>query len=557
MDGSRAQKMSGRITTGMALGSLWILGTIAACKPNPPDYPHGEDPSAMPSGVDASSGMNVAPGSSGQMAAVKSPAISPASLSSREILPDWTSPRAALVFTGDVHGYLEPCGCAEKQSGGFARRGGLIQILKENRKWPVTALDVGGSLNESRITYPQTRIKFDTMLRGLNQLGYQGQALGKEELLLGAQELYTEFTQVSSEENFHVPFLSANTTIFGSKDLGTPVNTRIVTAGNLKVGIAAIAGNSVRQELDHAGVTRDANELQVEDPRKILPTVIEQLKSEKPDLFVLLSAATMEESEALAREFPVFQIVVTSGSVEDPRSEPVYIGESLLVQVGKKGKNAAVVGVYPENKLKYAVLELDQERFPELPAMHDLMKDYQERLKAAWPELTAQKLSDPDGRQFVGAQSCKKCHTYAYGVWSQSKHAHALESLKKGRPGQEATWINRTWDPECLACHTTGWDAQKAIRYQSGFIDETQTPLLAGQQCENCHGAGSEHVSLETEWKRGTPVSPEMKQARSAMQLTLTRARAEVCLRCHDGDNSPHFDFDKYWPKVNHTGRKD
>lgn len=536
---ARWQIASRKFTIGLALGSIWLVTGIAACKPPAPaTSSDGTGPAAVQQGASQSSSA----GSPARPAA---------------ILADWSSPRAALVFTGDVHGYLEPCGCAEKQSGGFARRGGLLKILSDEKKWPTTAFDVGGSLNEARITYPQTRIKFSTMLKGLNELGYQGLALGREELLLGAQDLYTEFTQAFSEAGFHVPFLSANTTIFGSKELGTPLDTCIIEVGGMKIGVTAIVGSSTRQELENAGVTRDANELLVQDPREALPATLKKLKAEQPELLVLLSAASMDESEALAKEFPDFNIVVTSGSVEDPRSEPVYIGNSLLVQVGKKGKNAAVVGVYPGNQFKYAVLELDQERFQELPSMHQLMQDYQDRLKAAWPELTTQKISDPEGGPFVGALACKECHTYAYGVWSATKHAHALDSLKKGRPGQEATWISRVWDPECLACHTTGWDPQKALRYQSGFIDETQSPLLSGQQCENCHGAGSTHVSLEKEWKRGSPISPEMKQARDSMRLTLTRAKSEVCLRCHDGDNSPHFDFEKYWPKVNHTGRKD
>jgi len=537
MDGGEGMKAP-RPLMGYWICGLWLLGSIAACKPQPAEKNANEKKAATGTALSGT-----ASGREGNTP----PAV----------LADWKDPLGVLVFTGDVHGYLEPCGCAEKQSGGFARRGGLIKLLKEEKKWPVAALDVGGSLNEARITYPQTRIKFDTMLKGLNELGYQGLALGKEELLLGAQDLYTEFTHVSAEEGFHVPFLSANTTIFGSKDLGTPLGTRIIELGGLKIGVTAIAGETTRKELESAGVTRDPGELLVEDPRAVLPATIQKLKSENPDLLVLLSAATMEESTALAREFPDFQIVVTSGSVEDPRSDAIYIGQTLLVQVGKKGKNAAVVGISPEHQFQYAVLELDQERFEELPAMHQLMRDYQERLKAAWPELSAQKISDPDDRQFLGAASCKECHTYAYGVWSQSKHAHAFESLQKGRPGQEAHWIDRTWDPECLACHTTGWDAQKALRYQSGFVDFEQTPLLAGQQCENCHGGGSKHVSLEKGWKRGSPVSTEMKQARDGMRLTLTRAKSDVCLRCHDGDNSPHFDFEKYWPKVNHTGRKD
>jgi hypothetical protein len=27
------------------------------------------------------------------------------------------------------------------------------------------------------------------------------------------------------------------------------------------------------------------------------------------------------------------------------------------------------------------------------------------------------------------------------------------------------------------------------------------------------------------------------------------------CMRCHDLDNSPDFDFQQYWPKVKHGGK--
>lgn len=525
--------VSQRFVTAVVLAGIWSAVALTGCRPTPPQENSGTPGSSAPE---------------------KSKAASEAP---KPVLTDWETPRAAIVFTGDIHGYMEPCGCSENQSGGFARRGGLLKVLREDKKWPTTALDVGGSLNEARITYPQTKIKFGVMLKGLDEMGYQGQALGKEELMLGAQDLYTQYTQDSSDADFQVPFLGANTTIFGTKELGTPSETKVFQVGDLKVGVTAVVGKSNRDELELAGVTRDPNELLIEDAKAVLPGALEKLKAESPDLLVLLSAGTMEESKALAQAYPDFNIVVTSGSVEDPSSEAVYIGKTLLVQVGKKGKNAAVVGVYPDNQFKYSVLALTKDQFPEDPAMHELMADYQNRLRDHWSELTAQSIADPDGRKFMGSESCKECHTYAYGVWSESKHAHAFDSLVKGRPGSEYSWVDRTWDPECLTCHTTGWDPQKALRYQSGFVDLEKTPHLSGQQCENCHGPGSDHVALEKEWKRGTPVSSEMKDARDSMRLTLTRAKAEVCIRCHDGDNSPNFDFDKYWPKVNHTGRKD
>lgn len=510
------------------LAGLWMLACLGACNPQ-----------TKTDGPPADGGKATSAGEK------------------KALLPDWGAPQTAFVFTGDIHGYLEPCGCTEGQSGGFAMRGDLLRQLREEKKWPVAALDIGGSLNDARINYPQTKIKFASILKGLNTLGYKGIALGKEELLFGAEGLFTQFTNLSAESGFDVPFLSSNVTIFGSKDLGTPTPYRIMESGGLKIGVVSVTGESTKKSIENSGVLRDANELSIDDPRTVLPQVIDTLKAEKVDLLMLLSASNIEESQALAKEFPDFNIVVTAGSAEDPRLEPVYIGKTLLVQVGRKGKNAAVVGLYPDKSFKSTIVSLSVDQFTDLPAMIDLMRDYQADLKAAWPELSAHAIPNPQSGSFVGVDACKTCHTHAYNVWKNSKHAHAFDSLEKGRPGKEADWVSRIFDPECLACHVTGWDPQRALRYESGFIDMEKTPKLAGQQCENCHGPGAAHVAAETAWTRGTPVTPEMISGRESIRLTLTKAKNETCVRCHDGDNSPHFDFDKYWPKVNHSGRKD
>jgi hypothetical protein len=77
-----------------------------------------------------------------------------------------------------------------------------------------------------------------------------------------------------------------------------------------------------------------------------------------------------------------------------------------------------------------------------------------------------------------------------------------------------------------------------------------------GQQCENCHGPGSDHTDLESRYKmdRKSVEFEQLVQSRREMQLTELNAKP-VCIRCHDFENSPQFDFEKYWPKVKHVGR--
>ncbi len=377
--------------------------------------------------------------------------------------------------------------------------------------------------------------------------------------MLGPDALYIEHQAISTEEGFDVPFLGANVTFYGTKELGTPINSRIVQIGETKVGVIGIVGNTTLKKIEQTGLTADESLLKIDDPAEAIRNELATLKSEHPDLLVLLSHSEIDESEALAKEFPEFQIVVTANSAEDPRKKPEFVGETMIVHVGKKGKNVVAVGLFAKNELKHELVELDMDRFAIHPAMVELMQEYQDVLKEQYDTLVNDDLAigHPTGHTFAGAESCKECHSYAHSIWSKTKHAHALESLTKGRPGQEATWVDRIWDPECLACHTTGWEPQEVLQYKSGFVSPEKTTHLAGNQCENCHGPAAEHVALEKTWKETGNLTPETIESRKSLQLLKAEAEQKVCSRCHDHENSPKFDFEKYWKEVNHSGRKD
>ena len=147
--------------------------------------------------------------------------------------------------------------------------------------------------------------------------------------------------------------------------------------------------------------------------------------------------------------------------------------------------------------------------------------------------------------KFVGSAACQGCHPKAYDVWSKSKHSQAYEGLEKyGRPIAEMKRpdgtlrkIGRQFDPDCASCHVTGFG------YHGGWVDVARTPNLKGNQCENCHGPASLHVA-----------SPTLPQYWEPLRLKITDPKTEMkCRKCHDADNDPHFDLEKYWPKIKHS----
>ncbi|MCE9526065.1 MAG: cytochrome c family protein, partial [Planctomycetales bacterium] len=81
-------------------------------------------------------------------------------------------------------------------------------------------------------------------------------------------------------------------------------------------------------------------------------------------------------------------------------------------------------------------------------------------------------------------------------------------------------------DAECQRCHTTGFGLP------GGFLSARRTPELGSVGCESCHGPSHAHA-----------LNPH--------ERTPFPAR-EQCIRCHDHENSPTFDFSTYWPRIKH-----
>src|SRR5690606_26393535 len=109
-------------------------------------------------------------------------------------------------------------------------------------------------------------------------------------------------------------------------------------------------------------------------------------------------------------KFPEFNIVLTAGGVEDPHGDPDFVGKTLLVDVGHKGKYVGVVGYYPDQAdqpLRFELVDLDNKRFKNSPAMDEHMRYYQETLLGESYDQVVDELNigpHPSGSTFVGAQ---------------------------------------------------------------------------------------------------------------------------------------------------------
>ena len=492
--------------------------------------------------------------SSGKSQIVQTSSTSQSNLSQEPYLKGWKKPAVAFLLTGEQHGYLEPCGCSETQSGGMARRADLVRILTEEKGWDMVGLDVGGLLKRSR---RQDQIKFEKLFEAFQQLQYAAVGVGLEELKLGADFILTRMPGDPDEMAKATSLVSANVVLFDQPELGWPLQYRIVEKAGVKIAVTSVFGTSLRAKVAPIGVNTN---ITIVDPETALPPVIQALEATQPDLMVLLCHGNEAESMQLAKAYPQFRIVLATGGFEEPDGKPIPVGNSWVLHVGSKGKRVGVLGFYPDNTaqpFRFELIQLDKDRFKNHPDMRTLMKHYQQQLEDEGISTSDELLlRHPSGHAFVGAEKCGDCHTKSYEHWKTTGHALAFQTIVEGpwhedRADEKIDWIKRQFDPECLSCHVTGWHPQEMLRYESGYVSEKTSPHLLGQQCENCHGPGSEHVKLE----EGNASAEELAAGRQFVRRTLAEAKKTMCIECHDPDNSPKFTperFEEYWDQVKH-----
>lgn len=455
-----------------------------------------------------------------------------------KFMKDWSAkpPAAILLISGEQNGYPDPCGCTDGQLGGLGRRFHLCETIQA-KGWPLARIDLGNLTrfrsDTSRGGLKQDKIKFDVILEALGMMNYDAVALGAEDLRLGVMD--TLATLLNSQPPKYPVFLAANVKPQAGLE-STLSSIKIAKAGPVTIGITSVIDPAELEQLQDA----DLSALKLTPPDDVLPAILEELKKQS-QVRVLMVQGPFEEAKRLAEKFPGFDLVVGTSEFEDPdeHAETVNDGKTLLVRnIGKKGKYAGLVGIFPGETplLQFRRQPLDQLHYHQAEPMRKLIDfDYQDRLqRERIVEGFDRKATTPAGAKFLGAEACQKCHPKTFEKWTTTKHAKAFVALENPkRP--------RTYDAECISCHTTGFGSK------TGWVSADVTPLLKGNQCENCHGPGSLHSA-----------DPDKKDYRDAMHMSKEMAdTTSFCTKCHDSDNDHDFKFESRYAQIFHKGLDD
>jgi hypothetical protein len=454
------------------------------------------------------------------------------------IFEKWPKPKAAILFSGAQDGYIEPCGCAglENQKGGLSRRHQLIKKLKADG-WPLAEFDAGGVVKRYG---PQQALKFAASIEALKTIGYDAIGFGGDDLRLPIDELLSAVATVDEKPS---PFVATNIVFSNFED--NLARHKIVKVADLRIGVLAVVGEEEQRKVNNP-------EIHFTPAGEAIAKALPNLQQENCDKLILLAHTTSKEAEELAKRFEDFDYIVNTAGAEEPPAQPKRVGrKTQLIEVGHKGMYCVVIGLYDEPRAheRYQRVPLDA-RFGESAEMQQIMVSYQDQLKdLGLTGLGVVPLSGlpkhPKNQQFIGSAACGECHTKAYAIWKETPHAHATDSIVELSPP-------RHFDPECLSCHVTGWDPQGYRPLASGFLDLKQKHLHSNG-CENCHGPGSRHAAAQAGEIDVT--DQELKNLQRSMRVTVEQAKENLCVKCHDLDNSPEYNWDTYWPQVEHKGK--
>ncbi|WP_420642923.1 multiheme c-type cytochrome [Candidatus Leptofilum sp.] len=149
--------------------------------------------------------------------------------------------------------------------------------------------------------------------------------------------------------------------------------------------------------------------------------------------------------------------------------------------------------------------------------------------------------TDPEA---YGSDDCGECHEAVTAQWENSVHGHAsiAESFL-------AAWAEADNEPECLACHTTGYSAATGSYDKEGIACETCHPSNPAEHPQkimqtdiSSRLCGSCHVDTFAEWETSEHGQEELTCARCHnphSNALRVGSMQDTCRTCHKEET--HF----------------
>ena len=421
------------------------------------------------------------------------------------------APGFTIIYSNDVLGELELCGCDEEQLGGLPRRAAVIHALQKEGR-PLLVLDAGNLFfkerSSSTIEKKEFALKSEYILEAYKKTGCDAVNVGETDLFMGLEQL----KNLQKKAGF--PFVSSN---LYSKKTGKPLFQPffVKEVAGTKVGILGLFSEQGSVEPS----------IEIKNPVETAKNLIAALKN-TCSFIIVLSNLGLEGDKKLAQNILGIDLII-GGKAVQRMPEPVKEGKTNIVQAYRRGQYLGRLDITAQSDspkplfaMKNTLIPL-AEKIADDKAIALLTKEYRARVIAMnRQEFFKEKLNEKHitasaDALYTGSEKCASCHKPQYDNWLNTPHAYAYETLMKNC---------NNFDIECLPCHTTGF------KEPGGFaVSQGNESAFINVQCEACHGPGKKH---------------------KAKGDIIRDAGEGVCKQCHDEKNSPRFNYEEYLPIV-------
>ena len=451
---------------------------------------------------------------------------------------------ATLIYTNDVLGDIEPCGCRSNPQGGMTRKSQLIERMADKS---LLQVDAGDLLFDTDVLpdalQKQAEIQAGFLLKAMDLLHHDAAVPGEKDFALGTKT----FKKLISKSKIH--FLAANIKSGGKNLLKAHQIFLLKDQDGKKIRVAVFG--LVGDKLHWPG------DLKVTSPIQAAKQEILLLKKSS-DLIIAITHQGSEEDVALAQAVPGIDIIV-GGHSQSFLQTPIVVGKTTIYQSSFRNQYIGVQPLkVPFTVEGHSLIGLDISYDPGTdskfgPPMKALVDQFKKSVADFNSLQTASMTRVPSTGSDLQAHyqtfpKCAECHMKQYDFWRKTPHANALAPLVQSKQLRNL---------DCLRCHTVGLGEKLGFMGVNDVSDPLDLDALANYlgaahqaktlndeikltpnaekvtlknslssfktsfapvQCENCHGPGGEHPFSGTIAK-ATPDS--------------------TCIRCHTPERAP------------------
>ncbi len=453
---------------------------------------------------------------------------------------------ATLVYTNDVMGEIEPCGCRSNPQGGMLRKSNLLKKLPDQE---ILQLDAGDLLFPTDVIpialAGQSELQATYLLKSMDLTHHDAVVPGEKDFAMGLKifenlrkKTKIQFLAANLKKRDGQNFLSAFA-VFKRKNQGQII----------RISVIGLVGKNLKWP----------KELKASDPISTAKHEVPGLRK-KSDLVIALTHQGYDADVALAKAVKGIDMII-GGHSQSFLQNPVKVGSTWIYQSSFRNQYIGVVPlIHPFNNENHQLIGLDA-GYESPNEQTNLVHEFKSALAKLNTEEASHSViltaSESLTAKYHTFPRCAECHFKQFDFWRKTRHANAFAALVKDQ---------QTKNKECLSCHSVGLGEVDGFSnidrmavfntggppppeedllyylkqvHEARSLDEKvkitrtsteSTPLKrslssferiwVNVQCENCHQPGQGHPFSGT-YSKSVP--------------------QHQCLKCHTAERAPEW----------------